>query len=133
MSAGPTSRRSCCRCSSGQATCAEIMSREVVAIGSEAPLREVLDLLRRHHIEALPVTDERARVLGIVTQTDLVVELLADAAGRPVPRPRGMPGRDPGLIRWAHGWKRRQPCECPCSSPQAGGTEHNATVSRFRP
>ena len=68
------------------------MSREVVAIGSEAPLREVLDLLRRHHIEALPVTDERARVLGIVTQTDLVVELLADAAGQPVPPPSGHAG-----------------------------------------
>lgn len=66
---------------SGQATCGEIMSRDVIAIGPEAPLHEALQLLRRHHIKALPVTDERARVLGIVTQTDLLDKTLWDRAG----------------------------------------------------
>lgn len=65
----------------GQATCAEIMSRDVIAIGPEAPLHEALDLLRRHHIKALPVTDEGARVLGIVTQTDLLDKTRWDQAG----------------------------------------------------
>ncbi|MCJ2034001.1 HPP family protein [Methylobacterium sp. J-068] len=66
---------------SGQATCGEIMSRDVVAIGPEAPLHEALDLLRRHHIKALPVTDEGARVLGIVTQTDLLDKTRWDQTG----------------------------------------------------
>jgi CBS domain-containing membrane protein len=57
---------------SGQTTCAAIMSRDVIAIAPGAPLREALDLLRRHHIKALPVTDESARVIGIVTQTDIL-------------------------------------------------------------
>ncbi|KQT82241.1 HPP family protein [Aurantimonas sp. Leaf443] len=57
---------------SGPLTCADIMVRDVVAIDPEASLKEALTLLRRHHIKALPVTDERARVLGIVTQTDLL-------------------------------------------------------------
>lgn len=56
----------------GQTTCAEIMERDVTAVAPDAPLHEALDLLRRHRIKALPVTDERARVVGIVTQTDLL-------------------------------------------------------------
>lgn len=66
---------------SGQATCGEIMSRDVIAIGPEAPLHEALDTLRRHHIKALPVTDEGARVLGIVTQTDLLDKTRWDLSG----------------------------------------------------
>jgi CBS domain-containing membrane protein len=57
---------------SGPTTCADIMSRDVIAIAPEAGLVEALRLLRRHHIKVLPVTDESARVLGIVTQTDLL-------------------------------------------------------------
>lgn len=66
---------------SGQATCAEIMSRDVIGIGPEEPLHAALDTLRRHHIKALPVTDEGARVLGIVTQTDLLDKTRWDQAG----------------------------------------------------
>lgn len=65
----------------GRATCADIMSRDVIAIGPEAPLLEALDLLRRHHIKALPVTDEGARVIGIVTQTDLLDKTVWESLG----------------------------------------------------
>ncbi|GLK68313.1 HPP family protein [Hansschlegelia plantiphila] len=56
----------------GPLTCAEIMSRDVVAITPDAPLKDALELLRSHHVKMLPVTDGRARVLGVVTQTDLL-------------------------------------------------------------
>lgn len=56
----------------GRATCATIMSRDVIGIGPDAPIREAFDLLRAHHIKALPVTSDDARVIGIVTQTDLL-------------------------------------------------------------
>ncbi len=56
----------------GQASAASVMSRDVVGIAPDAPIREALDLLRSHHIKVLPVTGEDARVLGIVTQTDLL-------------------------------------------------------------
>lgn len=65
----------------GQTTCGEIMARDVVAIAPDASLREALDLLRQHRIKALPVTDERARVVGIVTQTDLLEKAYWDASG----------------------------------------------------
>lgn len=56
----------------GQATCAAVMVRNVTAISPDAPVGEALALLRGHRIKTLPVTDERARVVGIVTQTDLL-------------------------------------------------------------
>lgn len=68
---------------SGQTTCGAIMTRDVIAVAPEAPLVEALDLLRRHHIKALPVTDERARILGLVTQTDILEKTVWE---RPGPR-----------------------------------------------
>ncbi|KQT43050.1 hypothetical protein ASG43_16120 [Aureimonas sp. Leaf454] len=67
----------------GRATASTIMSRDVVAIAPDASLGEALELLRRHHIKALPVTDESARVIGIVTQTDLLDKASWDGKGRP--------------------------------------------------
>ena len=57
---------------SGNATCGAIMSRDVVAVAPDTSLREALKQLREHHVKVLPVTDEAARVVGIVTQTDLL-------------------------------------------------------------
>ena len=57
---------------SGQMNCASIMSRDVVAVAPDAPIAQALELLRSHHIKSLPVTTEDARVVGIVTQTDLL-------------------------------------------------------------
>ena len=66
---------------SGQTDCAAIMTRNVVAIAPGAPLMDALALLRRHHIKVLPVTDESARVIGIVTQTDLLDKAAWDRRG----------------------------------------------------
>ncbi|MFY9291885.1 MAG: HPP family protein [Methylorubrum rhodinum] len=66
---------------SGPETCASILTRDVVAIAPEAPLSEALALLRRHHIKMLPVTDENARVLGVLTQTDLMDKAEWDRRG----------------------------------------------------
>lgn len=65
----------------GQTTCAAIMSRDVIAVAPGDSLSEALHLLRRHRVKALPVTDERARVLGIVTQTDLLDKASWDRGG----------------------------------------------------
>ena len=83
---------------SGQATCATIMARDVVAVAPGAPIREALDLLRAHRIKVLPVTDEGARVLGLVTQTDLL-DKSAWGAARPAAdvRPAGAADAAPRL------------------------------------
>ncbi|WP_188849264.1 HPP family protein [Aureimonas glaciei] len=65
----------------GDTTCGAIMSRDVVAISPDAPLREAFDLMRHHHIRAIPVTDDNARILGIVTQSDLLQKAVWGAGG----------------------------------------------------
>jgi len=57
---------------SGGVTCAEVMSRDVATVGSKTSLKEALRHLREHHVKALPVIDGDRRVVGIVTQTDLL-------------------------------------------------------------
>lgn len=57
---------------SGHTDCGRVMSRDVIAIGPDDPLAEAFRRLREHHIKALPVTDDNARVIGIVTLADLV-------------------------------------------------------------
>jgi CBS domain-containing membrane protein len=57
---------------SGQTSCGQVMSRDVIAIAPDASLAEAHGLLRAHHIKALPVTDDNARVVGILTQTDIL-------------------------------------------------------------
>jgi CBS domain-containing membrane protein len=57
---------------SGGVTCADIMSRDVQSVGPKTSLREALRHLREHHIKALPVVDMDNRVIGILTQTDLL-------------------------------------------------------------
>lgn len=59
----------------------QIMTRDVVAISPDASFREALDLLRRHHVKCLPVTDDSARVVGILTQTDLLDKATWGAKG----------------------------------------------------
>ncbi|MFC5069349.1 HPP family protein [Flaviflagellibacter deserti] len=59
---------------SGELRCADIMSRDVLAVSPGETLREALHMLREHHIKVLPVTDEDARVIGILTQTDLLTK-----------------------------------------------------------
>jgi CBS domain-containing membrane protein len=52
--------------------CAAIMSRDVQVVGPKTSLREALRHLREHHIKALPVVDTDNRLVGILTQTDLL-------------------------------------------------------------
>jgi CBS domain-containing membrane protein len=53
-------------------TCAQIMSRDVVAVSSETTVSAAWRLLERRRIKALPVVDDARHVVGIVTRTDFV-------------------------------------------------------------
>lgn len=57
---------------SGETTCASLVRRSTRALAPDTPLRDALATLRHHRITMLPVTDENARVLGVVTQNDLI-------------------------------------------------------------
>ena len=66
----------------GELTCADVMTRDVVAIAPETTVRDARRLLRRHDIKALPVIDAQRHVRGIVTRADLVDDHLNAHQGR---------------------------------------------------
>jgi len=61
----------------------ELCSREIVTVPASASVREAAVAMRDHQVGALAITDPLApgRVIGMVTDRDLVLDLLA--AGRP--------------------------------------------------
>jgi acetoin utilization protein AcuB len=56
---------------------ARIMTRQVVTIGDRAPVTDAAALLIERKIGGLPVTDAAGRLLGIITETDLLKALTA--------------------------------------------------------
>lgn len=62
----------------------DIMTREVISVGEDAPLAQIAALLDRHGIKRLPVM-RGERLVGIVSRADLVQALAAQA--RVAPRP----------------------------------------------
>jgi CBS domain-containing membrane protein len=56
----------------GEITCADIMSRDVVAVEFGTPLQEAWQLLHLHKVTALPVIDRARRVIGMVTMLDFM-------------------------------------------------------------
>jgi CBS domain-containing membrane protein len=56
----------------GIINCADIMSRDIVSAEFGTSLEDAWQLMRRHHVAALPVLNRARRVIGIVTQTDFL-------------------------------------------------------------
>ena len=62
----------------------DIMVRNVVSVGPEAPVREVASLMLERRISGVPVVDGERHVLGIVSEGDLIQrpEIDTDHAAR---------------------------------------------------
>jgi len=52
----------------------DVMTQRVVTARQTAPFRELLALLREHHISAVPVVDTGDRVVGVVSDSDLYLK-----------------------------------------------------------
>jgi CBS domain-containing protein len=61
------------------ATVKDVMTTEVVVVRQETTFKELAATLRRYRVSALPVVDDAGRVLGVVSEADLLAkEALAD-------------------------------------------------------
>ena len=58
----------------------ELMQTDVVAMGPNATLGEVVERLADSHITGLPVIDQHRTILGVISTSDV---LEAQAEGRP--------------------------------------------------
>ena len=53
-------------------TVKDIMTRSVITVTPDTSIRELVELLGRHKINGVPVVDENSRLVGIVTEADVV-------------------------------------------------------------
>ncbi len=54
----------------------ELMNPKVITVGLKTPLREVLQLILRYHLNNIVVVDGEERLAGIITHADLSRKLL---------------------------------------------------------
>jgi CBS-domain-containing membrane protein len=64
----------------------DVMSADVARVAAETPYREIVDRITGRHISAVPVVDSFGRVLGVVSEADLLhkVELVGEPHERRV-------------------------------------------------
>ncbi len=73
-------------------TVKDVMSSEVVAVRRGASFKQMAASLRRYRISAFPVIDDEGKVIGVVSEADLLArEALADGQA-------GIPGAVTGLL-----------------------------------
>jgi CBS domain-containing protein len=53
-------------------TVREVMTRRVVALREDAEFKEIVGALRRYRVSACPVIDDGGRVIGVVSEADLL-------------------------------------------------------------
>ncbi|MFA1542677.1 CBS domain-containing protein [Actinomadura monticuli] len=61
------------------------MTSDVVTVPSDAPFKDVITTLADHAISGVPVVDGERRVIGVVTEADLLRRAAADRDVRPGP------------------------------------------------
>jgi CBS domain-containing protein len=71
-----------------------VMTASVVAVREDADFKEIVTALRSRRISAFPVLDEAGRVIGVVSEADLLAK-------------EATPGPPPGLVRLAWLLKER--------------------------
>jgi CBS domain-containing protein len=67
------------------ATVNEVMTTHVVAVTKDASFRDMAGLLRRHRVSAFPVVDADGKVIGVVSEADMLPKeaLLAGFGNQP--------------------------------------------------
>ncbi|WP_406080064.1 CBS domain-containing protein [Streptomyces zaomyceticus] len=71
-----------------------LMTREVVSVRGDTPFKEIVRTLSEHQVTAVPVVDGDGRVVGVVSEGDLLRKTADQAAA-----PSGMPAV-PDLETW---------------------------------
>jgi len=53
-------------------TVRSVMTTPVIAVRSQTPFKEIVETLSEHRISAVPVIDDASRVIGVVSEADLI-------------------------------------------------------------
>jgi CBS domain-containing protein len=74
-------------------TIKDVMTTRVVWIKKDASFRTMAAALREHRVSAFPVLDDDGKVIGVVSEADMLAKEALDS------EPQGMPGMITGLLR----------------------------------
>ena len=74
-------------------TVKDVMTARVVAVTKDASFRTMAAALREHRVSAFPVLGDDGKVIGVVSEADMLVKEALDS------EPHGMPGMIIGLLR----------------------------------
>ena len=55
-------------------TARDIMTREIITITDDSTVKELARLLAIHQISGVPVIDDKGRLVGVVTESDLIFQ-----------------------------------------------------------
>src|SRR5262245_49427798 len=104
-SARSTGRIRCADRRRGRMKASDVMTRSVVSVGRGTPIAEAIHLRLEHQVSCLPVLDADGKVVGILTEGDL---LRRSETGTERQRPRWLeivmgPGRIAGEYVRTHG------------------------------
>jgi CBS domain-containing protein len=75
-----------------ESTVKEVMSTRVIWVKKDATFRDLAAALREYRVSAFPVLDEAGKVIGVVSEADLLTK---EALGS---EPEGMPGMITGIL-----------------------------------
>jgi len=51
---------------------ADLMTIDPITVAVDATIEDAEELMRRHHVTGLPVVDDAGRLMGVITQTDIL-------------------------------------------------------------
>ena len=78
----------------------DVMTRDVVTVRETAPYKEIVVVMRRWRVSAVPVLDAGGHLVGLVSEADLLLKAVEreDMAGRMISASRrGNSLKRPGL------------------------------------
>ena len=55
-----------------RATVRDVMTTRVVAVRKDASFKDIAALLAEHRVSAFPVVDDEGKVIGVVSEADLL-------------------------------------------------------------
>jgi CBS domain-containing protein len=76
-----------------KSTVKDVMSTRVIAVRKTASFKEMATRLREHHLSAFPVVDDDFKVIGVVSEADLLTKEALDGGQG------GMPGMISGILQ----------------------------------
>jgi len=74
-------------------TIKDVMTTRVVWVKKDASFRNMVSALREHRVSAFPVLDEAGKVIGVVSEADMLTKEALNS------EPEGMPGMITGILR----------------------------------